>query len=104
MTLLCEYAWPGNVRQLANVIEHSVIFCQGGQILQEHLPDEILQAPPDSFLLTLHDCSLSSAEAALILAALEDNDWHLTQAAEALCVARGTLYSKMKRYRIQKPA
>jgi DNA-binding NtrC family response regulator len=104
MTMLREYAWPGNVRQLANVLEHAVIFCQGHQIYIEHLPDEIRQAPPVNFLLTLHDCSLSSAEAALILAALEENDWHLTQAAESLCVARGTLYSKMKRYRIHKPA
>jgi DNA-binding NtrC family response regulator len=104
MNLLRDHAWPGNVRQLANVLEHAVIFCQGRQILPEHLPGEILQTTPASFMLTLRDCSLSSAEATLILAALEDNDWHLTQAAEALCVARGTLYSKMKRYQIHNPA
>jgi two-component system NtrC family response regulator/two-component system response regulator HydG len=104
LTRLCEYAWPGNVRQLANVIEHSVIFCQGRYILPEHLPEEVRQTSHHDFLLTLHDSSLSSAEAALILAVLEDKDWHLTQAAEALGVARGTLYSKMERYRIHKPS
>jgi len=103
LTQLCEYAWPGNVRQLANVIEHAVIFCPGKQILPEHLPEEVRHPPGHDFLLTLHDRSLSSVEATLILTVLEEKDWHLTQAAEALGVARGTLYSKMERYRIQKP-
>ena len=102
MTLLSKYDWPGNVRQLANVIEHSVIFCQERQILPEHLPEEVRQVPCNDFLLTLHDSSLSSVEATLILAVLEEKDWHLTQAAEALGIARGTLYSKMERYRIHK--
>lgn len=104
LTLLCEYAWPGNVRQLANVMEHAVIFCQGNLILPEHLPDEVRTPPFNDFSLTLHDSSLSAAEAALIRAVLKEKDWHLTQAAEALGVARGTLYSKMERYRIHKPS
>lgn len=104
MTLLCEYDWPGNVRQLGNVIEHSVVFCQERQILPEHLPEEVRQVPCNDFQLTLHDSSLSSAEATLILAVLKEKDWHLTQTAEALGVARGTLYSKMERYRIHKPS
>lgn len=104
MTLLSEYNWPGNVRQLGNVIEHSVVFCQERHILPEHLPEEVRQVPCNDFQLTLHDSSLSSAEATLILAVLIEKDWHLTQAAEALGVARGTLYSKMERYRIHKPS
>lgn len=104
MAMLCEYAWPGNVRQLANVIEHSVIFCQGRQILPDHLPKELHQEPHNDFLLTLRDSSLSSAEATLIRAVLEEHDWHLTQSAEALGVARGTLYSKMERHHITKPS
>lgn len=104
LTLICNYPWPGNVRQLANVVEHSVIFCQGRHILPEHLPEEIRQTSHNDFLLTLHDSSLASAEESLIRSVLEDKDWHLTQTAEALGVARGTLYSKMEKYHIQKPS
>ena len=104
LALLCDCAWPGNVRQLANVIEHAVVFCRGSQILPGQLPDEVRQTANRDFLLTLHDSSLSCAEAALIRAVLEDHHWHLTQAAEALGVARGTLYSKMERHRIHKPS
>lgn len=104
LALLCHYPWPGNVRQLANVIEHAVVFCQDRQILPEHLPEELRQPPLNDFSLTLRNSSLASAEEVLIRAVLEEKDWHLTQAAEALGLARGTLYSKMERYRIRKPA
>jgi transcriptional regulator with PAS, ATPase and Fis domain len=104
LSLLCDYAWPGNVRELANTIERAVVFCQGRNILPEHLPKEIRDGSADDFSLTLHDSSLSSAEAVLIRTVLEQKDWHLSQAAEALGIARGTLYSKMEKYRIHRPS
>jgi len=99
---LCNYHWPGNVRQLANAIERAVIFCQGRQILPEHLPDELHNESEHDFSLTLHDSSLASVEESLIRTVLEEKHWHLSHAAEALGIARGTLYSKMERYHIQK--
>ncbi len=99
---LCDYPWPGNVRQLANCIERAVIFCQGRQILPEHLPDELQSESEHDFSLTLYDSSLASAEESLIRTVLEEKHWHLSHAAEALGIARGTLYSKMERYHIQK--
>lgn len=101
--VLNNYHWPGNVRQLANCIEHAVVFCSGNQILPEHLSEELQAAENDDFTLTLHDSSLASAEKNLIQKVLEGKNWHLSQAAEALGIARGTLYSKMERYQIHKP-
>jgi DNA-binding NtrC family response regulator len=104
LSLLCDYPWPGNVRELANCIERAAVFCTGRQLLPEHLPKEIREGTKRDFSLTLRGSSLSSAEAALIRAVLEEKGWHLSQAAEALGIARGTLYSKMEKYRIHKPS
>ena len=104
LSLLCDYPWPGNVRELANSIEHAVVFCQARNIQPEHLPEHIRDAAKKNLLLALRDTSLASAEAALIRKVLEEKAWHLSQAAEALGIARGTLYSKMERYRIHKPS
>jgi DNA-binding NtrC family response regulator len=104
LSLLCEYHWPGNVRELANTLEHAVIFCQERKILPEHLPASIRVATNADFTLTLHNSSLVAAEAALIRTVLEQKDWHLTHAAEALGIARGTLYSKMEKLGIHKPS
>jgi DNA-binding NtrC family response regulator len=92
------------VRELANSIEHAVVFCQARNIQPEHLPEHIRDAAKKNLLLALRDTSLASAEAALIRKVLEEKAWHLSQAAEALGIARGTLYSKMERYRIHKPS
>lgn len=103
-SLLCDYAWPGNVRELANSIERAVVFCQGHSILPEHLPQEIRDGANSGFSLTLRDSSLSAAESSLIRTVLEEKGWRLSQAASALGIARGTLYSKMNKYRIYKPS
>lgn len=52
----------------------------------------------------LRDLSLSRAEAALILEALEETDWNLKRAAGRLKIARGTLYSKIKKHGIRRPS
>ncbi len=104
MSLLCKYSWPGNVRQLSNSIERTVIFCRKRQILPEHLPEEVRSASRNDFLLTLHDSNIASAEELLIRAILAEKNGHLTQAAQALGISRGTLYSKMVRYGINKPS
>lgn len=102
MSLLCNYSWPGNVRQLSNVIERTIIFCRKRQILPEHLPHEIRSIAEKEFLLTLHDSNIASAEESLIRAILAEKHGHLTQAAQALGISRGTLYSKMERYGINR--
>ncbi|MFO7578379.1 MAG: sigma-54 dependent transcriptional regulator [Pelovirga sp.] len=103
MSLLTAHSWPGNVRELANTLEHAVVFCQGRSIQPAHLPDSVHQQQEGDFCLTLHDSSLEATETALIRSVLQQKDWHLTRAAEALGIARGTLYSKMEKLGIHKP-
>ncbi|WP_353740400.1 helix-turn-helix domain-containing protein [Geoalkalibacter subterraneus] len=89
---------------MANTIEHAVVFCQGSKILPGHLPESVGNAADQNFNLTLKNSSLAAAEAALIREVLEQKGWHLSHAAEALGIARGTLYSKMEKLGIRKPA
>ncbi|MBE0595734.1 MAG: sigma-54-dependent Fis family transcriptional regulator [Desulfuromonadales bacterium] len=105
MHLLTRYPWPGNVRELANVIERAVVFCRGKELLPEHLPEELklCSAPLAPVTLTLKSTSLSDAEVTLIRQVLEEKGWNLKQTAEALDIARGTLYSKMEKYGLHKP-
>lgn len=108
MELLCAYNWPGNCRELANMIEHAVVFCRDGMLKSENLPS-LLKQPvaqvqkASGVTLSLASSSLAGVEAALIRQVLEEKDWNLKQAAEALEIARGTLYGKMEKYGIVKP-
>jgi DNA-binding NtrC family response regulator len=47
LTRLVDYPWPGNVRELKSVVERAVLFCRGGSILTEHLPEEVAVVPVD---------------------------------------------------------
>jgi len=102
---LQQYAWPGNVRELANAMEHAVVFCRGREIAMADLPAEIRQpVAAADFSLRLTSTSLAQAEETLIRKVLEECQWNLKQAAQTLDIARGTLYSKMEKYGIDKPS
>lgn len=102
--VLMAYDWPGNVRELSNVIEHAVVFCKGTEITPDCLPKDIEKnSKPKEFSLRLSSRSLPLAESTLIRVVLEETNWNLKKAAMELDIARGTLYSKMKKYGIEKP-
>ncbi|OEU49225.1 MAG: sigma-54-dependent Fis family transcriptional regulator [Desulfobacterales bacterium S3730MH5] len=104
MEILIRYRWPGNVRELANVIENVVIFCKGQEVLPANLTGQLRETPKTKeFVLTLSSSSLPLAEATMMRKVLEETSWNLKQAAKELDIARGTLYSKMKKYGIEKP-
>ncbi len=105
--LLKLYHWPGNVRELANAIERAVIFCSGDLLEAEHLPHELRMQQPAIQDATTTDIvsdtnSLPEIEAAVIRKVLTSKSWNISHAAEALGIARGTLYGKIKTYRIEK--
>ena len=101
---LIRHEWPGNVRELANVIENAVIFCKGREIIPANLPKELKETSQKKEVeLRLSSRSLPLAEATIIRKVLAETDWNLKLAAKELDIARGTLYSKMKKYGIEKP-
>jgi DNA-binding NtrC family response regulator len=102
MQLLTSYAYPGNVRELSNIIERAAVLAKGQTITAEDLPSHLRnsdsitpQSTEDWTPMTLVD-ALRQPERRIILAALIANDWNRTTTAEVLGINRTTLYKKMK--------
>jgi len=99
---LQDYDWPGNVRQLRNVIEGIVVMSTGREIALRDLPEEIRSATPDRGTVTLRvGASLNDAERELIRATLARNGGNRAQTAKVLGIGRKTLYRKMEEYGIE---
>jgi PAS domain S-box-containing protein len=97
MQLLMDYEWPGNVRQLENGISHAVILSQGEIVRARHLPGFLREALSESALT-----SLTENERNLILRVLKESSWNKHDAARRLGVSRSTLYSKIRRYGLER--
>lgn len=99
---LIDYTWPGNIRELQNSIEYAVIMAQGGVITERELPKALLyplelQKP----FIAEKTLDLDTRERDAILAALVESHGNKKRAAQLLGIHRPTLYSKMKRYKIE---
>lgn len=99
MDELMLYDWPGNVRELENAIERAVVVGKGRIILPEDLP--IFCHEPAA---VIKNNSLKEVERAHIQRILEENQWNIVRSAKILGIDRTTLYSKIKRYSIEKTA
>jgi two-component system NtrC family response regulator len=95
---LSAYDWPGNIRELANVIERAVLLCDGSTITESHLPAEILRARRDPAIPD--ETTLRGTERAMILRALQDHRWNQTRAAVALGITRDNLRYRIRKYNI----
>jgi len=97
MDEMMMYEWPGNIRELENAIERAVVVGKGKKIGPEDLPifrPEYCEPPPKM--------SLKDMERAHIRQVLEENDWNIARSARLLEIDRTTLYSKIKKYDLQK--
>ena len=109
MTALEQYAWPGNMRQLRNVLRTALALCEGGVITCRDLPEEIQRggqecqprpaqpAPSEAIRL---NC-LESAERDALIQELERHRWNISSLAQQLKTSRNTIYRKMKRLGIR---
>jgi len=91
--LIVDYGWPGNVRQLRNVMEHTVIMSSGGELTPADLPEEILATR-----WTKQPGELTEEVIRATLSRTQDNR---SKAAQLLGVGRTTLWRSMKRYGIE---
>jgi two-component system response regulator AtoC len=100
-TLLRAYDWPGNIRELANVIERAVLMSDSPNLMPAHFPAEIANAAaPIRDGESAGD--LRANERAMIVSALRKNDWNQTRAARALGISRDNLRYRLKKYGIRK--
>jgi two-component system response regulator HydG len=103
LAALEAYPWPGNIRQLENVMQHAVLVSAGPELRREHLPQPLQdhaalcngQGPAQGE--TLHH-QRDLIERNVIQRALVNNGYSRSRAADALGISRVTLYKKMKKY------
>jgi DNA-binding NtrC family response regulator len=103
MAALEGFAWPGNIRQLENVVQQAVLVSSGRELLVDHLPQPVREFVPAS-----NGRAMASSESLLhnrevleknfIQRALQNNGYSRARTADALGISRVTLYKKMKKY------
>jgi DNA-binding NtrC family response regulator len=92
------YEWPGNVRELENAVERAVVVGKGPSIMTQDLPIFCHEN-----VRPRRHRSLSEVEKAHIFDILREFGWNISKSAQILGIDRSTLYSKIKRYNLNKP-
>ncbi len=106
--ILCDYKWRGNVRELENVIERSIIFCNGNTITPSDLPAQLRQSPPVTLDLDgipeglgLAE-TLTAVEKRMIQKAMKLSGNIQTKAADLLGIGKSGLNQKLKKFNLDK--
>ncbi|HRK61524.1 MAG TPA: sigma-54 dependent transcriptional regulator [Candidatus Omnitrophota bacterium] len=101
MDLLVAYDWPGNIRELKNIIERMIVLSSESVLQSDLVPDDIRSFYPKAAVLdNSAPASLSEVEKDLILRTLKVHHGNKSSAAQALGISRRTLYRKIEEYRI----
>ena len=110
--MLAAFDWPGNIRQLRNVIRVALALGDHRHVTVEHLPLEVrsqqtrsgtrVSAPDAGASMNGIDRALANTERQTLVAELERSRWNVSKAAKGLGISRATLYRKMKRHGLDK--
>jgi two-component system NtrC family response regulator len=102
-----RHAWPGNIRELENVIERALVLDRDGRIGSDDLPGRLRAADQQVGTLRMElpdeGISLEEVEKELLLAALQKHSWNQTRAAHYLKITRSTLLYRMQKFGLERP-
>ncbi len=104
LEVLQKYNWPGNIRELRNVIERAILLETTDKIglssivIDPEEPQRLFEAAAGE---EIKNFSLAKAEQELIARVLQETNWQKTRAAELLGISRATLYAKVKQHNIE---
>ena len=97
LDVLTKYDWPGNIRELRNVIERAIVGAKGNRIEVDNLfftfPSQMPSPEGDS---------LEEVEKAHIKKILDQTGWNISRTAKIIKIDRVTLYNKIEKYGLQK--
>lgn len=103
MAIMMNHAYPGNVRELENIIECAFVLCPSGIIEPRHLPDYLSTSGMPMIRPGSPKMTLEQMERQLIVDALERNNWNRLATAKELGIHKSTLFRKIKALRIELP-
>ena len=96
LACLMSYDYPGNIRELENIIERAFILCKAKMIMPSHLPDPVCGSGgpgrPENTVMT----SIKDMEAVFLTNALRKNNWNRLKTARELGIHKSTLFRKIK--------
>ena len=103
VTLLKKYSWPGNIRELENMIERATLMCQEDTLLPSHLffDEDEIQSKRRTESMSQYRGTIHAMEKELIVQTLEDVNGNKTKAAENLGISIRTLRNKLAYYKSQ---
>jgi DNA-binding NtrC family response regulator len=97
LRILMEYHWPGNARELRNMVERSMVVTKGKTIVERDI-----SIPSPDAKQTYSGKSLEDMEREHIRMILGENRWNIIRSAQVLGIDRVTLYNKIKKYKMKK--
>jgi transcriptional regulator with PAS, ATPase and Fis domain len=100
---LMDYDFPGNVRELENIVEHAFVLCRGGLIELRHLPPALRQGTTPGHFVFGKVTTLAAMERLLIADALRRANGSRKRAAEELGIDRSTLFRKLRALELEVP-
>jgi len=109
MKQLLNYTYPGNIRELENIIEHAMIVCRDNVIMSKHLPLHVFREDETKTAACGGEKSVPSTPAAVekhntdkdtLLDGLGRNNWHRGRTAQDLNIDRSTLWRRMKKHNL----
>ncbi len=117
MSALLAYEWPGNIRQLANMLTFAEAICEADEITVHHLPQEcathrwespsllnLMQAKrPEYMSVNILEDNVALSEQQMLLDTLRDHRWNISAVAKKLRISRPTVYRRMKKHNIILP-
>jgi transcriptional regulator with PAS, ATPase and Fis domain len=104
LALLCAYNYPGNVRELQNIIEHAFMLTRDGRIELDHLPSELVPVMSTSSIPSTLLETMQNIEARAIREAIERHNGNRLAAAKELGMHKSTLFRKVQQLGIELPA
>jgi DNA-binding NtrC family response regulator len=99
--LLSANEWPGNIRELKNVVQRAVLVCEGDELLPEHLPPRFHSKNPLRPEVTFQiGTPLDEVERVMVIRALAEADNNRKEAARLLGISRRAIYNKLRKHNI----
>lgn len=95
LSLLRDYAWPGNIRELSHVVERAVLLCANSQIEREHILLSPSHNAPQTLIRPLEEVELE-----MIQQALSQCEGHVSKAAQILGISRHALYRRIEKFNL----